>query len=319
VIWELLLGLLGVLIAWGLGLVLVRRTLSPLRDVAAVAQEVTNLQLDRGSVGETVRVPERLTDEKTEVGQVGASLNSLLGHVEQALDARHKSELQVRQFVADASHELRTPLTTIRGYAELAGRKPDVLPTSMAKVSEEAERMSSLVDDLLLLARLDSGRPLASEPVDLSRLVVGAVDDARVVDASRTWALSLPAEPVVVDGDEQRLHQVVTNLLANARRHTPAGTLVTAGLALSNGHVDLTVHDTGPGTPADVNVFERFTRGDSSRTRGSGGVGLGLSLVAAIVAAHGGDVSVKSKPGDTTFTVSLPTPGGRAVNGVLAE
>jgi two-component system, OmpR family, sensor kinase len=304
--WEVWLTLGGIVLAFGGASFLVRRNLRPLREVAAVAQEVTNLPLDQGSVGETARVPERLTDERTEVGQVGASLNSLLNHVEQALDARHRSELQVRQFVADASHELRTPLTTIRGYAELAGREADVLPTSMTKVSEEAERMSALVDDLLLLARLDSGRPLASEPVDLSALIVGAVDDARVVDPSHTWALELPAEPVVVTGDEHRLHQVVTNLLNNARRHTPAGTTVTAGLEVSGGRVSLLVHDTGPGIPTDVNVFERFTRGDSSRTRASGGAGLGLSLVAAIAGAHEGEVSVRSKPGDTTFTVELP-------------
>ena len=306
-LWEMLLGLLGVLLAFGASLMLVRRSLAPLRDVAAVAQEVTQLELDRGSVGETARVPDRLTDQRTEVGRVGASLNSLLGHVEQALDARERSEQQVRQFVADASHELRTPLTTIRGYAELSGRKPDVLRSSMAKVSEEAERMTSLVEDLLLLARLDSGRPLASEPVDLTQLLVSAVDDARVVDPSRTWALALDAEPVVVEGDEQRLHQVVTNLLGNARRHTPPGTSVTASIARQNGQVELAVHDTGPGIPAGVDVFERFTRGDESRTRGSGGAGLGLSLVAAIAGAHGGRVSVDSEPGSTTFTVTLPS------------
>ncbi|HET7689228.1 MAG TPA: HAMP domain-containing sensor histidine kinase [Nocardioidaceae bacterium] len=305
-VWELLLGLLGVGVAFGAGTLLVRRNLAPLREVAATAQEVTRLELDKGSVGETARVPAHLTDESTEVGQVGASLNSLLGHVEQALDARHRSEERVRQFVADASHELRTPLTTIRGYAELAGREPDVLPTSMAKVSEEAKRMSSLVDDLLLLARLDSGRPLAAEPVDLSRLVLAAVDDARVVDDARTWTLDLPAEPVVVTGDEQRLHQVVTNLLGNARRHTPAGTVVTTGIRLRPGQVALTVHDTGPGLPEGLDVFQRFARGDTSRTRASGGAGLGLSLVDAIVSAHRGAVAVESRPGDTTFTVSLP-------------
>lgn len=309
VVWELILGLLGVVLAFGASLLLVRRTLAPLKEVAGVAQDVTRLDLARGQVGETVRVPERLTDESTEVGQVGASLNSLLTHMEQALDARERSEQQVRQFVADASHELRTPLTTIRGYAELAGRSPEALATSMAKVSEESVRMSSLVDDLLLLARLDSGRPLASDAVDLSQLLVGAVDDARVVDPTRTWALSLPPEPVVVRGDEQRLHQVVTNLLGNARRHTPAGTVVTAGLKAEP--VTLTVHDTGPGLPDDLQVFERFTRGDSSRTRASGGAGLGLSLVAAIVAAHGGHVSATSRPGDTTFTVSLPAVSGQ--------
>ncbi|MDQ4097793.1 MAG: HAMP domain-containing histidine kinase, partial [Actinomycetota bacterium] len=305
-LWELLLSLLGIVLAVGAGHALVRRALAPLHQVAEAAQQVTRLQLDKGSVGETVRVPDRLTDQGSEVGQVGASLNSLLGHVEQALDARHRSEQQVRQFVADASHELRTPLTTIRGYAELAGRKPEVLPTSMAKVTEEAERMSSLVDDLLLLARLDSGRPLAAEPVDLSRLVVSAVHDARVVDSERAWTLELPEEPVVVEGDELRLHQVVTNLLGNARRHTPAGTSVTTTLTAADGHVALAVHDTGPGVPAELDVFERFSRGDSSRTRASGGAGLGLSLVAAIATAHGGHVSVRSRPGDTTFTVMLP-------------
>jgi len=305
-IWELLLGLVGVLLAFGAGTWLVRRNLAPLREVAATAQEVTRLELDKGSVGETARVPQHLTDESTEVGQVGASLNSLLNHVEQALDARHRSEERVRQFVADASHELRTPLTTIRGYTELAGRKPEVLPTTMAKVSEEAQRMSTLVDDLLLLARLDSGRPLAAEPVDLSHLVLAAVDDARVVDRDRTWALDLPAEPVLVTGDEQRLHQVVTNLLGNARRHTPAGTVVTTGIRVEGGRLLLTVHDTGPGVPEGLDVFQRFARGDSSRTRASGGAGLGLALVDAIAAAHGGTVNVESRPGDTTFTVDLP-------------
>ena len=308
VLWELLLSLVGVMLAFGGGLLLVRRTLAPLRQVADVAQEVTKLELNTGSVGQTVRVPEKLTDERTEVGQVGASLNSLLGHVEGALDARHRSEVQVRQFVADASHELRTPLTTIRGYAELAGKKPEVLPASMDKVSEEAQRMSALVDDLLLLARLDSGRPLASDSVDLTGLVIGAVDDARVVAPGHRWQLRLPDEPVVVTGDEQRLHQVVTNLLGNARHHTPPGTTVTVSAESTATGATITVHDDGPGLPADLadHVFERFTRGDSSRTRSSGGAGLGLSLVAAIVQAHGGTTEVSSEPGDTTFTVSLP-------------
>ena len=308
VLWELLLSLVGVTLAFGGGLLLVRRTLAPLRQVADVAQEVTQLELDTGSVGQTARVPEKLTDERTEVGRVGASLNSLLGHVEGALDARHRSEVQVRQFVADASHELRTPLTTIRGYAELSGKKPEVLPASMAKVSEEAQRMSTLVDDLLLLARLDSGRPLARDSVDVTGLIIGAVDDARVVAPEHRWQLRLPDEPVTVTGDEQRLHQVITNLLSNARHHTPPGTTVTVSTEVTATGATIEVHDDGPGLPAGLSehVFERFTRGDSSRTRASGGVGLGLSLVSAIVQAHDGSARVSSEPGSTTFTVTLP-------------
>lgn len=302
---ELTLGVAGVGLALAGSLWLVRRNLASLREVAEVAQEVTRLDLTTGSVGETARVPERLTDEATEVGQVGASLNRLLGHVEQALDARERSEQQVRRFVADASHELRTPLTTIRGYAELAQRNPEVLVTSMDKVYVESRRMSTLVDDLLLLARLDSGRPLTAEPVDLTALAVAAVDDARVVDQARHYRLDLPEHPIMVLGDDLRLHQVLTNLLGNARAHTAAGTTITTGLRAHGQMVDLTVHDDGPGLPPGVDVFDRFSRGDSSRTRTSGGAGLGLSLVSAIVQAHRGSVSVTSQPGSTTFTVTL--------------
>lgn len=321
--WEALFGALGVLGAFGLSSWLVRRNLTPLREVAAVAQEVTALPLDRGSVGLTARVPERLTDTTTEVGRVGASLNSLLGHVESALEARHQSEQQVRQFVADASHELRTPLTTIRGYAELANRNPAELGPAMLKVSDASGRMTALVEDLLLLARLDSGRPLESSPVDLSVLVAQAVEDIEVVAPDHDWALSFTEDDaVIVPGDEQRLHQVVTNLLNNARRHTPAGTHVAIGLSVAEAQAVLTVHDDGPGIPPGVEVFERFSRGDSSRTRvdgDGGGAGLGLSLVAAITAAHGGRVSVRSLPGDTLFTVRLPlhaAPG--AAGGVVS-
>ncbi len=194
-------------------------------------------------------MPTRLTDPHSEVGQVGAALNRLLGHVEHAFDARHRSEQQVRQFVADASHELRTPLTTIRGYAELSWRvtpaDPQQLALAIAKV--EADRMTSLVDDLLLLARLDAGRPLDLAPVDMTRLVIEAVGDARLLDQEHRWVLDLPESPVVVVGDEQRLHQVATNLLNNARRHTPAGTTVTVGLTSQQGGARLAVHDDGPG------------------------------------------------------------------------
>jgi len=311
--WEVLLGLLVLAAAGLVGRSLVRRQLRPLRQVAATAHEVAGMDLESGAVGETIRVPERLTDERTEVGQVGSALNTMLAHVESALDARHRSEQQVRQFVADASHELRTPLATIQGYAELTRRTapgdPEALGAAMAKVEGEAHRMAGLVEDLLLLARLDAGRPLERTEVDATKLVLEAVADARVVAPDHKWNLDLSDEPVSVTGDEQRLHQVLTNLLANARRHTPPRTTVTVA-ARSDGpeHVVLTVHDDGPGLSPDLadRAFERFTRGDSSRTRASGGAGLGLSLVHAISAAHGGTVAVASSPGDTTFTVRLP-------------
>ncbi|WP_238993426.1 sensor histidine kinase [Nocardioides caldifontis] len=311
--YELVLSLAGIGLAGAAAWVLVRRQMRPLRDVASTAHAVAGLPLSSGEIGVTARVPERLTDERTEVGQVGAALNTLLGHVESALDDRHRSEQQVRRFVADASHELRTPLAVISGYAELSRRTyphdPERLVESMAKVQVEAARMGSLVEDLLLLARLDAGRPLERGSVDLTRLVLEAVADSRVVAPEHRWSLDLPGEPVEVTGDEQRLHQVISNLLSNARRHTPAGTHVTAGVRPARGGgVVLTVTDDGPGIDPELagRVFERFARGDSSRTRTSGGVGLGLSLVQAIVEAHGGTISVASAPGATCFEVTLP-------------
>jgi two-component system OmpR family sensor kinase len=316
VLAEVLLGVAAVTVAVGTGLVVVRRQLRPLRQVAGTAHTVSTLPLSSGEIGTTVRVPDDLTDERTEVGQVGSALNSLLVHVENALDERHRSEQQVRQFVADASHELRTPLTTIHGYAELSRRTrpadPETLSLAMTKVEAEATRMSALVEDLLLLARLDAGRPLARDEVDLTRLALEAVGDARVVGPDHRWQLDLPDEPVVAPGDEQRIHQVLTNLLNNARRHTPPGTSVTVGVRQDGEQVVLSVLDDGPGLPPQLadTAFERFTRGDSARTRESGGAGLGLSLVQAIAHAHGGQVSVSSAPGRTRFEVRLPAPAG---------
>ena len=314
--WFALLTLLGVGVAGVLGTLLVRRQMKPLYAVAETAREVSTQELASGDTAIETRVPEELTDDRTEVGQVGAALNTLLAHVDDALSARHRSEQQVRQFVADASHELRTPLATIHGYAELSRRQltgsgPDdaeALLLALGKVETEADRMGDLVADLLLLARLDSGRPLAAEEVDLTRLLLEAVADARVVSPDHKWQLALPVEPVGVVGDDARLHQVVTNLLSNARSHTPAGTTVTVSVASDDDHVRVHVHDDGPGLPRELvdEAFDRFTRGDSSRTRASGGAGLGLSLVSAIAQAHGGSASVTSRPGDTTFTVTLP-------------
>lgn len=303
--WELALGALAVLLAGIAGSLVVRRQLRPLSDVAATAHEVAEQPLDTGAVGALARVPDHLTDPDTEVGQVGQALNTLLQHVESSLDARHRSEQQVRQFVADASHELRTPLTTIVGYTELARRRGDVetTETALAKVEEEAARMTALVEDLLLLARLDSGRPLAQEAVDLTRLLLEAVEDARVVAPDHRWRLELPddAVPVEVIGDGARLHQVVTNLLTNARKYTPPGSTVTVAVRDDG----FEVRDDGPGFPPDLVpvAFERFSRGDASRHR-EGGLGLGLALVRAIVTAHGGTVSLATEPGLTTVRVA---------------
>nr|WP_222437586.1 HAMP domain-containing sensor histidine kinase [Quadrisphaera sp. RL12-1S] len=310
---EVAVALLAMLLAGLAAAAVVRRSLRPLRRVAATAAQVSAMPLDRGEVDLGVRVPERDTDRRTEVGQVGAALDTLLTHVGSALAARHESELRVRQFVADASHELRTPLASIRGYAELVARGPDVLPPTAAhalgRVESEAKRMTGLVEDLLLLARLDAGRPLETDLVDLSRLLLDAVSDASAAGRDHVWRLDLPAEPVEVVGDSARLQQVVVNLLTNARTHTPPGTTVTAGLATSGpDQVVLSVLDDGPGIPAYLlpHIFDRFARGDGSRSRAAGSSGLGLSIVSAIVTSTGGSVDVTTRPGQTAFLVRLP-------------
>ncbi len=319
---RLTVGRLGLLTATfgliGLGLVglgswwLVRANLRPLQRVADTATRVSRLPLSRGDVTVAERVPEADTDPRTEVGQVGAALNQLLDHVDTSLQARHRSETQLRQFVADASHELRTPLASIKGYAELSRREREPVPTSikhaLGRIESESLRMTALVEDLLLLARLDSGRPLEREPVDLTRLTIDAVADLRVAGPLHHWRLELPDEAVEAVGDAQRLTQVVVNLLNNARVHTPAGTTVTARLRTEESHAVLEVEDDGPGIDPELlpRVFSRFTRGDAARNRAQGSTGLGLSIVDAVVAAHGGTVRVESHPGRTVFTLRLP-------------
>jgi two-component system OmpR family sensor kinase len=302
----------GLLLAALIGLLIVRLTLRPLRRVAATASRVAELPLDKGDVALAVRVPDEDIEPRTEVGQVAAALNRMLGHVSHALSARQQSESKVRQFVADASHELRTPLAAIRGYAELTRRTRKELPPdisyAMERVESEATRMSGMVDDLLLLARLDAGRPVEREDVDLTALLVDVVSDAHVAGPEHPVELDLPDEPVVVSGDNHRLHQVVANLLSNARTHTPAGTRVSVQLARVDERARITVKDDGPGIPASLlpSVFDRFARADDSRSRAAGSTGLGLAIVSSVVAAHGGAVRVESAPGRTEFTVDLP-------------
>ena len=311
--WLVLGGTAVGLVAVGVGgTYLVRRNLEPLARVAATARRVSNLKLDSGDVALAERVPPEDTDPRTEVGQVGLALNSMLDNVDGALRSRQESETRVRQFVADASHELRTPLASIRGYAELSRREPDPVPPSvvhaLSRVESEAQRMTSLVEDLLLLARLDEGRPLEREDVDLTMLAVDAVSDAHAASPDHDWELDVPDEPVVVTGDGARLHQVLTNLLANARTHTPEGTRVVTTVRPEGSMVRLAVTDNGPGIPdgLQTHVFERFTRGDDSRSRAAGSTGLGLSIVSAVGQAHGGQVDVVSRPGETRFSVLLP-------------
>ncbi len=304
--------LAALVVAGWAGAVIVRRNLTPLERVAATATRVSELRLDRGEVDLAQRVPEPDTDTRTEVGLVGAALNRLLDHVGHALAARQRSETQVRQFVADASHELRTPLAAIRGYAELSRRSrgpvPDEVAHVLRRVESEAQRMTTLVEDLLLLARLDAGRPLAHDPVDLTMLVVDAVSDAHAAGLGHRWQLDVPEEPVMVSGDPIRLTQVVANLLANARTHTPEGSTVTVKVDTAPDAAVLQVIDDGPGIQPDLvpRIFERFARGDSSRSRAAGSTGLGLSIVHAVVTSHGGRVGVQSRPGRTVFTVMLP-------------
>ncbi|AQU67761.1 sensor histidine kinase [Streptomyces niveus] len=335
IVVEICVTVAGLVAAGIAGGVLVGVALRPLRRVATTATRVSELPLHSGEVAPLTRLPDTEADPRTEVGQVGAALNRMLGHVGSALTARQESETRVRRFVADASHELRTPLASIRGYAELTRRgREEIGPDTrhaLGRIEAEAERMTGLVDDLLLLARLDAGRPLAYGTTDLSPLVVDAVADARAAGQDHHWRLELPDEPAHVYGDGPRLHQVLVNLLANARTHTPPGTTVTARVrtatantvntapsantATTDGRdrcVLVDIEDDGPGIPPALlpRVFERFARGDASRSRSAAtaadSTGLGLAIVHAVVTAHGGDVRVRSEPGRTAFTVRLP-------------
>jgi two-component system OmpR family sensor kinase len=295
-----------------LGLWVVRVGLRPL-----AAMETTAAAIAAGDLSRRIA----RSDSHTEVGRLGAALNAMLGHIEAAFRAREASERKLRRFVADASHELRTPLSAVRAYAELFGRgaaeRPDDLSRAMGGITRESERMTGLVEDLLLLARLDEGRPLARGPVRIDEVVAEAVETAQAVEPGRS--IELEAMPAAVTGDRDRLRQVVDNLLANVRAHTPAGTPVRVTVEERGGTVAVAVSDSGPGLSGDELelVFERFYRADPSRARTSGGAGLGLAIVAAVTEAHGGTVTATSGVGPTnpvgatsavgaTFVVSLP-------------
>ncbi len=304
---------LGGLAAVGLlGTVIIRRTLAPLEELSAVAGRVAELPLDAGEVALAERVPIDAANPATEVGNVGHALNKLLDNVFSALVARQKSETKVRRFVADASHELRTPLTAIRGYTELL-RATETLSAegmnSLDRVESQSLRMGTLVEDLLLLARLDEDRPLASHEVDLTEVIVESVSDIRVLAKDHLWQLDIPSEPVSIRADETQLRQLLSNLLSNAVKHTAVGTTICTRLQRSTtGAVILTVADNGPGIPAEFQdkVFDRFARADPARTGTTGSTGLGLAIVQAIAQAHGGRVELRSEPGDTSFIVHLP-------------
>ncbi|MEV6534832.1 ATP-binding protein [Streptomyces sp. NPDC051639] len=292
------------------GAVWVRISLRPLQRVTARAAEVASLPLASGEIAMPGPLPD--TDSRTEIGQVGSALNHMLGHVENALTRRQASEERLRQFAADASHELRTPVANIRGHAELAlrhhGPVPGEVRHALERINGESQRMTRIVDDLLLLARLDAGRSLPHAAVDLTLLILNATDDARAAGPDHRWLLELPEEPITVTGDAHRLQQAIGNVLANARTHTPPGTEVTIRLTTDQTRATVSVSDNGPGIPQALqpDIFGRFVRADHARSRSTGSTGLGLAIVHAVITAHGGTVTVTSSPGHTTFRLTLP-------------
>ncbi|MFE5776291.1 ATP-binding protein [Brachybacterium sp. NPDC056505] len=327
-------GVLATALCGVAGSLIVRRTLRPLEEVSAVAGRVADMPLSHGDVALGDRVDERISHSGTEAGEVGRALNLLLDNVEGALETRQHSEESMRRFIADASHELRTPLTAIRGYSEMLRMTEDLSDRgeqSVDRMDAQSRRMTSLVEDLLLLARLDEGARDERTETDLGELVLDAAMDARVTASEHRWVLEVPEEPVTVLGNARQLSQVIVNLLSNARKHTPADTTVTVRLrsgsgsepgsgsrsdgsdsAAASGSVGrvgiLEVIDDGPGIEPEIagRVFERFTRADAARSGGDGTTGLGLPIVKAIAEAHGGSITLESEPGRTAFILRLP-------------
>lgn len=300
---EALVGV-GVLAATGiLALIIIRIGLRPLERMGAVAQDI--------AAGDLTRRVEPAT-QNTEIGRLGIALNGMLTQIEAAFGERARSEQRLRRFIADASHELRTPLTSVRGYAEMLRRgaeeSPEDASVARRRIEEESVRMSLMVDDMLVLARLGQGRPLEKAPVDLQLIARDAVADAHAVAPLRSITLDAPAS-VVISGDDTRLRQAVGNLVRNAVVHTPPQSPIEVALSTRDGVATVAVVDHGPGLKPDDagRVFEAFYRADASRSRDSGGAGLGLSIVAAVVDAHGGKVKVSETPGGgATFQVELP-------------
>src|SRR5271170_405821 len=306
----------ALLVTAGLTTLVVGYALRPLRRVAATAAEVASTPLIGDDHRITARVQLEDIDPDNEVGIVAHTLNRLLDNVDSALAYRAESDRRMRQFLTDASHELRTPLAAIQGYSELTRQDSAALPPTteyaLARIESEAQRMTSLVDELLLLSRLGEGEDLRTEDVDLGDLVLDAVNDAAVAAPTHHWVKDLPDEPVWVRGDRDRLHQLVSNLLTNGWVHTPPGVTVTTGIARRQSgtgasYAELTVSDDGPDIEPDLlpHLFERFVRAKNSRSDGSGN-GLGLAIVDSIVKAHQGSVTAESADGKTTFRVRLP-------------
>lgn len=296
----------GVLGSW-----IIRRTMRPLERVSSVATGVAHANLDSRTLSHTERVEPRDSNPRSEVGAVGFALNQMLNNVQSALKSREKTEQQMRVFIADASHELRTPLAAIKGYADLL-RWSETLSESgeqsVNRIDSQTARMSRLVEDLLLLARLDEGKEPVFDTVDLSEMLMESVFDMQVAAQDHTWELHVPDEPIEVRGDRNQLQQVISNLLSNARKHTSAGTHIEASLsATENGMAKIEIQDNGEGIAPEFleRIFDRFTRADSARSGDDGTTGLGLPIVQAIVEAHGGTIEVQSKPGKTVFTVKL--------------
>ena len=277
----------------------------PVEEMAEAAEQITV-----GDLARRVEPP----NPSTEAGRLGSAFNAMLDRIQEAFRAREASENKVRRFAADASHELRTPLTSIRGYAELyragALTNNEDLQDAMSRIESEAERMGSLVEELLQLARLDQEQEMEFTDVNLGDVATDAVNDARAVEPDRPINLRVEGdEPIVVRGNDPALRQVLANLLGNVRAHTPADTAATVTVSRNGSSALVAVADEGPGMPEDVaqHVFERFFRADASRTRAAGGSGLGLSIVESIARAHGGETSVASAPGEgTRFEVKLP-------------
>ena len=292
-----------ILVTLGLGVALARMATKPLEDIAEAADAISAGDLDRRLT---------ITDPRTEAGRVGTAFNAMLSDIQQAFARRDATEGRLRRFVADASHELSTPLTSIRGYAELFHRgladRPDDLATAMGRIEAESIRMSRLVDDLLLLAKLDSGRPIETQPVDLAAVVNDAAGDLRVVAPDWPVTVDVP-DTLLVLGDEDRLRQVVANLTSNAHRYTPPGTAITLRARADGDRGVIEVADQGPGLDAEqaAKVFERFYRVDAARSRAAGGSGLGLAIVASLTESMGGEATVDTAPGrGTTFRISIP-------------